>query len=130
MIPELEIFVALLELAGLSDMFLCPGPFTCLAPTNDAFDALGPDVVDVLLDPDNINLLQDVLLYHLVPNLFLEADFENGSTLPTLLSDFTIDVSTNISSTFFNVNASLVDPDNFACNGVIHILDSVLIPGT
>lgn len=127
--PELSVFVALLELAGLSDVFLCPGPFTCLAPSNDAFDALEPAVVDELLDPDNVSILRSILLYHLVPDIFLEEDFEDGSLL-TLLDGQTIEVSASFPNVAFNENATIVDPDVLACNGVIHVLDNVLVPGT
>ena len=126
--PDLSTFVALLDLAGLSDIFLCAGPFTCLAPTNDAFDALGPVVIEGLLDPDNVDILRDILLYHLVPDLFLSEDFEDGP-LPTLFDGQTIDVSASMSLISFNDNSTLIDPDILACNGVIHVLDNVLVPG-
>lgn len=123
---DLSTFVALLEITGLADIFLCAGPFTCLAPTNAAFDALDPTLVEELLDPDNLGLLQDVLLYHLVPDLILSDDFEDGSLL-TLLDGQTINVTTT--PVIFNGDVDLVEPDILACNGVIHILDNVLLPG-
>ena len=124
---DLSTFVALIEIAGLADYFLCAGPFTCLAPTNDAFDALDPAIVESLLDPANIDILQDILLYHLVPGLFLSEDFDDGSLL-TLLDGQTIDVSTN--PVIFNGEVGIVAPDILACNGVIHALENVLLPGT
>jgi uncharacterized surface protein with fasciclin (FAS1) repeats len=123
---DLSTFVALLEIAGLSDIFLCAGPFTCLAPTNAAFDALDPALVGELLDPVNVSMLQDVLLYHLVPDLFLSDDFEDGS-LATLLDGETIDVTTN--PVTFNGEVEIVEPDVLACNGVIQVLDRVLLFG-
>jgi uncharacterized surface protein with fasciclin (FAS1) repeats len=116
---ELSTFVALLEAAGLTEIFSCPGPFTCLAPTNDAFDALDPAVVDELL-------LRDLLLYHLIPDLILSEDFEDGS-LATLLSGQTVGVE--IDPIMFNGDVSIVEDDILACNGVIHALEAVLLPG-
>ena len=123
---NLSTFVALLEIAGLEDIFLCAGPFTCLAPTNAAFDALDPALVEALLDPANVDILRDVLLYHLVPDLYLSDDFEDGSLL-TLLEGQSIDVTTT--PIIFNGDVELIEPDILACNGVIHVLDNVLLPG-
>lgn len=123
---NLSTFVTLLEIAGLAEIFLCAGPFTFLAPTNAAFDALDPELVEGLLDPSNVDILRDVLLYHIVPDLFLSDDFEDGSLL-TLLDGQTIDVTTT--PVIFNGEVGIVEPDILACNGVIQILDNVLLPG-
>jgi uncharacterized surface protein with fasciclin (FAS1) repeats len=121
---DLSTFVLLLELAELTDIFLCAGPFTCFAPTNEAFNSLDPDIIGFLLDPDNIETLQEVLLYHLLPNITSSDEFTDGE-FNTLLFDQTISVSNGLIN-----GVEIVDGDNFACNGVFHILDNPLIPRT
>jgi uncharacterized surface protein with fasciclin (FAS1) repeats len=122
--PDLSTFVSLIEAAGLQDIFLCAGPFTVLAPTNDAFAALDPALVDELLLPENQELLQEVLLYHILPGFNPSSDLVAGPT-ETLLYDFTVDVSLN--PVMFN-DANVVMPDIMACNGIIHTIDDILTP--
>jgi uncharacterized surface protein with fasciclin (FAS1) repeats len=74
----LSTFVELVTLAGLEDLFLCAGPFTALIPNNDAFDALDPDFLASLRDPANQKMLEQLLLYHLLPGAFFSADFKDG----------------------------------------------------
>jgi len=124
--PDLSTFVQLIELAGLEDVFLCAGPFTLLAPSNDAFDALDPAVVQELLLPENLEKLQDLLLYHIVPGLELPADLQVGS-LDTLLIDQTVEVT--LDPIMFNQRAGVVEDNIVACNGAIYIIDDVLVPG-
>lgn len=125
---DLSTFVALLELAGLSEYFMCAGPFTLLAPTNEAFQALDPATFQQLLLPANRQRLQDLLLYHILPGLYLSADFNDGSTLDTLLPGESVSVTIN--PIVFNGRAAVVQSDIIACNGVIDIIDDVLVPGT
>ena len=122
--PDLSTFVSLIEAADLQDLFLCAGPFTVLAPTNDAFAALDPALVDELLLPENQELLQEVLLYHILPGFQPTSDLVAGPA-ETLLYDFTVDVSLN--PIMFN-DANVVMPDIMACNGIIHTIDDILTP--
>jgi transforming growth factor-beta-induced protein len=122
--PSLTTVVALIEAADLTDVFSCPGPFTALLPNNAAFDALDPDLVDFLLNPDNQSELQDLLLYHILPGATMTNEFTDGK-VDTLFANHTIDVTT--SPLMFN-NASVVTPDVDACNGLIDVIDMVLIP--
>lgn len=123
---DLSTFVQLLEVAGLTEYFMCSGPFTLLAPTNEAFEALDAATLDELLLPSNQDKLKDLLLYHIVPGLVLSDDFEDG-TIDTLLDDQSISVS--VDPILLNGRAEVVQADIIACNGVIHAIDDVLVPG-
>lgn len=116
----------LIELAGLTEYFMCSGPFTLLAPTNDAFDGLDAATLDELLLPVNQDKLKDLLLYHIVPGLILSDDFEDGS-IDTLLVDQSISVT--VDPVQFNGRADIVEADIISCNGVIHAINDVLVPG-
>ena len=120
--PELSTFVQLIEAAGLVDLFLCAGPFTALVPNNNAFSKLDPSLIDYLLNPANIEELQDLLLYHLLPGAVFSYDLQPGSVI-TLIGE-TVDVQ--LDPIRFN-NAEVLEADIAACNGVIHIIDKVLL---
>lgn len=124
---DLSTFVQLLEVADLAEIFKCPGPFTCLAPTNEAFDSLDSATLAELLLPENEDKLQDLLLYHFIPGLYLAEDFEDES-LETLLENESVAVTTD--PVTFNARAIIVEEDILACNGVIQAIDDVLVPGT
>jgi uncharacterized surface protein with fasciclin (FAS1) repeats len=124
---DLSTFVELLEIADLAELFMCSGPFTLLAPTNEAFDALDSATLEELLLPMNQDKLQDLLLYHIVPGFYLSEDFEDGS-LDTLLEGQSVAVT--IDPILFNGRATIVEDDIIACNGVIQAIDDVLVPGT
>lgn len=122
-LPSLSTFVTLIETAGLEDIFLCAGPFTALIPSNEAFEALDPDLVEFLLDPANAEILQEVLLYHILPNLYLSPTLVPGE-VPTLQGET---VTVSLDPIVFN-QASVLMPDIPACNGAIHVVGDVLIP--
>jgi uncharacterized surface protein with fasciclin (FAS1) repeats len=124
---ELSTFVELIEVAGLTEYFMCSGPFTLLASTNDAFESLDSATLDELLLPVNQDKLKDLLLYHIVPGLFLSEDFDDGS-LQTLLGSQSISVA--IDPIIFNGRAEIVEADVMACNGVVHAINDVLVPGS
>jgi len=121
-IPSLSIFVSLIEEAGLEEIFFCAGPFTVLPPSNAAF-AADPDLVNYLADPGNVEDLREVLLYHILPGLYLTDDFEFGTT-ETLLGESII---VELAPLTFN-GASVVEGDLLGCNGVINAIDEVLLP--
>jgi len=100
------------------------GPFTVLAPTNESFEKLDPDLLQMLLQPENKAYLQEVLLYHILPGYFPSEELQAGA-YETLL--FGLNVEVAVDPIMFNV-AGLVRPDTTACNGVIHLIDDVLIP--
>lgn len=125
--PLLSTFVNLIDVAGLQEIFVCPGPFTLLTPLNAAFDALDPALVEELLLPENLTKLQDLLLYHIVPGLSLPGDLVPGP-LDTLLEGQVVQVSVDPGITF---NQAQVEGDNvLACNGALYLINDVLVPGT
>jgi transforming growth factor-beta-induced protein len=98
------------------------GPFTVFAPTNDAFAALDEDLLTAALgDPDG--LLTDILNYHIVPGILSAADVTSATSLTTALG-----ADLAVSGTTLNGTVNITGTDNFACNGVVHIIDAVLVP--
>lgn len=124
---DLSIFSTLLtavDAAGLTATLNGEGPFTLFAPTNDAFEALPDGVLDALLA--DTDLLAKVLKYHVISGELAASDVVSQSTLSTLLGD-TLAVSVNGSSVKLNdVNITTTDVE--ASNGIIHVLDGVLVP--
>ena len=121
--------------AGLVDELTGDGPFTLFAPTNDAFDKLPPGTLDDLLLPANKKTLQDILLYHVVPGNIVSSELSTKSaSLPTLLNGQSITVEKVGKSIYANGHkrkgAKVIDVDIIASNGVIHVIDKVLLPGT
>ena len=113
--------------AGLVDALNGEGPFTVFAPTDDAFAALGDATIANLLEEDNRDLLRAVLTYHVVPGRLTSAELARTRTLTTL-SGQRLDVSF---ATELRVDeASIVQGNIEASNGVIHVIDSVLMPET
>jgi transforming growth factor-beta-induced protein len=98
------------------------GPFTVFAPTNDAFAALDQELLTAALgDPDG--LLTDVLNYHIVPGIVPAADVVAATSLTTVLG-----ADLAVSGTTLNGTVNITATDNFACNGVVHVIDAVLVP--
>ena len=116
---------AALVATGLDATLADGGPFTVFAPTDDAFDAFeaaNPGVLGSLTEA----ALTDILLYHVVDGWVGAADLVDGSSVPTLLTDasLTIDLSSGVV-----VNESSVVAANvLATNGVIHVIDEILLP--
>lgn len=125
-IPSLSTFVELIEIAGLSELFHCPGPFTLLAPSNSALAKIDTSTLEELLMPENREKLQNLLLYHFLPGLNLYAGFETG-LVDSLLDGMTVEVSTG--PVVFNYRSTAEPIDNVASNGNIILIDEVLIPG-
>ncbi len=118
--------VAAVKAAGLVDTLKGEGPFTVFAPTDEAFAALPAGTVEDLLKPENKDKLVSILTYHVVP----------GKVMSTDLSGKTLDVSTvQGSSVKIDAmagvkvdNATVTAADIEASNGVIHVIDTVIIP--
>jgi transforming growth factor-beta-induced protein len=115
--------------AGLVAALQGAGPFTVFAPVNSAFDALGTDLVNALLEPANADLLTDILTYHVVAGVAAQSgSLMNGQTVTTLQGqNLTIGVS---GSTVTVGDATVTTADVEATNGVIHLIDQVLVPET
>lgn len=116
--------VQALQAADLTDTLSGEGPYTVFAPTDDAFNQLPDGALDFLLQPENKDLLVQVLSYHVVPQSVMADQLTSGG-VDTL--DGGIAVGVSDSGIVVN-NASVVNPDIQASNGVIHSINRVLIP--
>jgi uncharacterized surface protein with fasciclin (FAS1) repeats len=103
-----------------------PGPFTVFAPTDEAFAKLPPGALDNLLKPENKAMLKRVLTYHVVPGKVMAADVVKVSSAKAVSGD---SLSVNASGGAVMVDkARVVKTDIAASNGVIHVIDTVLLP--
>ena len=117
---------AALEAAGLVATLKGEGPFTVFAPTDAAFEKLPAGTVDMLLKPENIDQLTAVLTYHVVPGNVMAADVVKLSGATTVNgADVTIAV---VDGAVRIDNATVVKADIGASNGVIHVIDTVILP--
>ena len=122
--------VAAVQAAGLAETLSGEGPFTVFAPTNDAFAALPAGTVDNLLLPENKQQLTDILLYHVVPGKVMAADAValDGQMADTALEGKQIAIAADMGNVTLNENAKVIITDLAAANGVIHVIDTVLLP--
>ena len=122
--------VAAVQAAGLVDTLKSEGPFTVFAPTDDAFAKLPAGTVEDLLKPENIETLKNILLYHVVPAKVMAADAIalDGKMADTALADNPLNISVKNGKVYLNDNAEVVITDIETSNGVIHVIDSVLLP--
>ena len=129
---EFTVLLAALETADLVDALSGEGPFTVFAPTDAAFaallDDLGITAEELLANPD----LANILLYHVVSGEFLAADVIDLAPVdvPTLYEENTISIAVVDGSVVINDVATVVSPDVMASNGVIHVIDAVLVPAS
>merc|ERR1711907_279775 len=118
--------VAAVAAAGLVDVLAGDGTFTVFAPTNDAFANLPDGTLDSLLQPENVQQLTDILLYHVLGSVVTSSDLYDGLSATTLQgSDVTIMVTGGV---MIN-DANVIVADVLASNGIVHVIDAVLIPG-
>ncbi len=122
---DFETLATALEAANLVETLQGDGPFTVFAPTDEAFAALPEGTLEQLLDPENIDQLTAILTYHVVPGMVTSADIEpgdvetvQGSTVELTVEDGTVMVN----------DATVVAADVKASNGVIHVIDTVILP--
>lgn len=126
--------VAAVTAAGLAETLSGPGPFTVYAPVNDAFAALPAGTVEGLLKPENKGQLTNVLLYHVDDRKLTAGNIPHGSTYfkPILTSHrlcITKDANGVSIADGSGDSANVVIADIMADNGVIHVIDKVLLPG-
>ncbi|KAJ8599767.1 hypothetical protein CTAYLR_003414 [Chrysophaeum taylorii] len=107
----------------------CPGPFTVFAPTNDAFDKLPNGTLEALLN--DTESLTAILLYHVVGGEVYSANLTDGEMIMTLeCSNLTVSINdTGAFLIFDSGSAAIISADIEASNGVVHVIDTVLIPG-
>lgn len=117
--------VTAVEAAGLVDTLKSEGPFTVFAPTDEAFAALPDGTVEELLKPENKDKLAAILTYHVVPGKVMSGDLSNDMKAATVEGqEVTIMTEGGVKVNDSNV----VSADVEASNGVIHVIDAVLMP--
>merc|ERR1712166_1072576 len=120
-----DTLVAALGAADLVDVLSGEGPFTVFAPTDDAFAALPDGLVTGLLEPDNKGALTSILTNHVVSGQVLSTDLEDGMTATTLQGE---DVTVDLTDGVMINDSEVVMADVMTSNGVIHVIDAVLVP--
>ncbi len=122
-----ETLVAAVQAAELVDTLKGDGPFTVFAPTDEAFAALPEGTVETLLKPENKDQLIAVLTYHVVPGKVMSGDLSDDMTAATVQGgEVTIDLDNGVMVN----DASVVQADIETTNGVIHVIDKVILPAS
>ena len=122
--PDFTTLVAAVKAAGLAETLSGPGPFTVFAPTNEAFAALPAGLVDKLLLPQNKDVLAKILTYHVLASKVMAADVADGKVATVEGGTITLDTMNGVKGN----DATVVTADIAASNGVIHVIDKVLVP--
>ena len=122
---DLSTLVAAVTAADLVKTLQGEGPYTVFAPTNEAFADI-QSTVDTLLEPENKDDLTNVLTYHVVPGTYNAADLTDGQELPTVQGEkLTVSVD---GDTVKVGDATVTQADVETSNGVVHVIDTVLVP--
>ena len=123
---NLSTLVTAVQEAGLVETLQGDGPFTVFAPTNAAFEALPEGTLENLLKPENKEQLAAVLTYHVVSGEVMSSDLSDGMTASTVEgSDVEISID---GETVMVEGATVVAADVDASNGVVHVIDQVILP--
>lgn len=122
---DFSTLVAAVKAAGLVEALSGEGPFTIFAPTNAAFEALPDGTVETLLKPENKEKLQAILKYHVVAGKVMAADVTAGE-VPTLNS---AKATITVKDGKVKIDkANVIKTDIVGTNGVIHVIDAVILP--
>lgn len=124
---QFNTLAAALKAAGLVETLKGPGPFTVFAPTDEAFKKLPAGTLEDLLKPENKQKLVEVLTYHVVPSKIMSADLAGKKTDVSTVQGSTLTVDASGGGVIVN-NAKVVSADVAADNGVIHVIDTVVLP--
>ncbi len=119
--------VAAVEAAGLAETLMGPGPYTVFAPTDEAFAKLPAGTVENLLLPENLEQLRAILLYHVVSGNVMAADVVTLNSATTV-NGASVAIAVGDAGVVLNGTTNVVTTDITASNGVIHVIDSVLMP--
>jgi len=119
--------VTALGATGLDETLQGPGPFTIFAPTNEAFDDLPEGTLDELLEEENQDQLIDILSYHVISGEVTSADIADLESAATVQGD-DIEISVDDDGNVMINDANVTEVDLMADNGVIHVIDAVLLP--
>jgi uncharacterized surface protein with fasciclin (FAS1) repeats len=121
-----ETLAAALDAAGLTDALKGAGPFTVFAPTDEAFAKLPKGLVKILLQPDSKDKLTAILTYHVLPARVTAEEIVRLSSTKTLNGE-PLQITANQGRVQIN-QSRVITADILCSNGVIHVIDSVLIP--
>lgn len=124
---DFETLVAAVKAAGLVDTLKGEGPFTVFAPTDAAFDALPAGTLDTLLKPESKDQLTGILTYHVVPGKIMSGDIATGETMVETVNGKQIKVQKTANGVMVD-GAKVTTADIATDNGVIHVIDSVVLP--
>lgn len=120
-----QTLVAAVEAAGLVETLKGDGPFTVFAPTDEAFAALPEGTVEELLKPENLDKLTAILTYHVVPGKVMSGDLVDDMEAETVQgASVTIDLDNGV----MIEDATVVSADIETSNGVIHVINQVILP--
>ena len=122
---QFHTLVAAVKAAGLVETLQGPGPFTVFAPTDDAFKKLPAGTVESLLLPENKSKLVAVLTYHVVPGKVMAADVAGLTEAATVQGQ---KVKINTKNGVKVDDANVIKTDIVCDNGVIHVIDAVILP--
>ncbi|WP_297337705.1 fasciclin domain-containing protein [Algoriphagus sp.] len=124
--PDHTTLVAAVKAAELVETLSGDGPFTVFAPTNAAFEALPAGTVEDLLKPENKEKLTGILTYHVVAGNVLSGDLSDGQVVTTLNGQ---ELTVSIADGKVSIGgATVVAADLEGTNGVVHVIDTVLLP--
>jgi uncharacterized surface protein with fasciclin (FAS1) repeats len=136
--PDFETLVTAVKAAKLTDTLASKGPFTVFAPTNDAFAKLDPGTVETLLKPENRDQLTKVLTYHVVPGkvtaaaLIQQIQAGNGTATLTTVEGSQLTAKLEGDKVVLtdenNRTSTVTKTDLMQSNGVIHVIDTVVLP--
>ena len=127
--PEFSTLVTAVKAAGLVETLSGTGPFTVLAPTNEAFNKLPSGLLEKLVMPENKSALTKILTYHVIAgkNLAVDVIKLDGKSVPTVNGN-TITLKVVNGGVVINDKVNITKTDLPASNGVIHVIDQVLVP--
>jgi uncharacterized surface protein with fasciclin (FAS1) repeats len=123
---DFQTLVAAVQAADLVETLQSPGPYTVFAPTDEAFAKLPAGTVENLLKPENRQQLRSVLLYHVVPGKVMASDVVKLDSARTAQGS-SLDIQTAGGSVMVDA-ANVVKTDIECSNGVIHVIDAVILP--
>jgi uncharacterized surface protein with fasciclin (FAS1) repeats len=127
--PDLSTLVAAVKAGELVETLQGDGPFTVFAPINEAFTGLPAGTVENLLKPENKADLQSILTYHVVPGAVKSTDLTDGMVVKTV-NGKSITINVSEAGVSINGGAKVTMADIETSNGVVHVIDAVLLPPT
>jgi uncharacterized surface protein with fasciclin (FAS1) repeats len=123
--PSLKTLTAAIQAAGLTSTLQGSGPFTVFAPTDQAFAAIPAATRQKVLQPENRKLLTRILTYHVVPGAIDSGALKSGKV--NTVEGKPVDIQVNGAEVTVN-NAKVTQPDIAASNGIIHVIDRIILP--